>query len=67
MKDYTRLYSDILFYTKELEAIEKELNLPTLSNDRKGKLEREKAKLKEKLDGLVEKIPEISENPTEKG
>ena len=64
MRDYTRLYSNILFYTKELETIEKELKLPTLSTDRKSKLEREKAKLKEKLDSLVEKIPEISENPT---
>ena len=63
MRDYTRLYSDILFYTKELETVEKELNSPAISTDRKGKLEREKAKLKGKLDALVEKIPEISENP----
>ena len=63
MRDYTRLYSDILFYTKELETVEKELNSPTISTDRKGTLEREKAKLKGKLDALVEKIPEISENP----
>ena len=62
MRDYTNLYSDILFYTKELERLDAELKGPLLSAAAREKLQRERDKIKAKLDSLVEKIPEISEN-----
>ena len=62
MRDYTNLYSDILFYTKELESIDKELKNPLLSDSARAKTEKEREKIKQKLDALVEKVPEISEN-----
>ena len=62
MRDYTNLYSDILFYTKELESIDKELKNPLLSDSARAKIEKEREKIKQKLDALVEKVPEISEN-----
>ena len=62
MRDYTNLYSDILFYTKELEGVEAELKNPLLSDSARAKLEAEKTKMKTKLDSLTEKVPEISEN-----
>ena len=61
MKDYTRLYSDILFYTKELERAEAELKkakAAPVSENAIMRLEREYKKIKEKLDGLVEEVPE---------
>jgi cell division septum initiation protein DivIVA len=61
MKDYTRLYSDILFYTKELERAEKELKAAknsASSDNAVLRAEREYKKIKEKLDGLVEEVPE---------
>ena len=61
MKDYTRLYSDILFYTKELERAEKELKATknsASSDNAVLRAEREYKKIKEKLDGLVEEVPE---------
>ena len=61
MKDYTRLYSDILFYTKELERAEAELKkakAAPASENAIMQLEREYKKIKEKLDGLVEEVPE---------
>ena len=61
MKDYTRLYSDILFYTKELERAEKELKAAknsASSDNAVLRAEREYKNIKEKLDGLVEKVPE---------
>ena len=61
MKDYTRLYSDILFYTKELERAEKELKAAknsASSDNAVSRAEREYKKIKEKLDGLVEEVPE---------
>ena len=62
MRDYTNLYSDILFYTKELESIDKELKNPLFSDSARAKTEKEREKIKQKLDALVEKVPEISEN-----
>ena len=62
MKDYTSLYSEILFYTKELERLENELLSPHSSDAAKSKLTNEKARIKARLDALTEKIPEISEN-----
>ena len=62
MRDYTNLYSDILFYTKELESIDQELKNPLLSDSARAKTEKEREKIKQKLDALVEKVPEISEN-----
>ncbi len=62
MRDYTNLYSDILFYTKELERLDAELKNPLLSGAAGEKLQRERDKIKAKLDALTEKIPEISEN-----
>jgi chaperonin cofactor prefoldin len=61
MKDYTRLYSDILFYTKELERAEAELKkakAAPASENAIMRLEREYKKIKEKLDSLVEEVPE---------
>lgn len=62
MKDYTSLFDDILFYTKELERLDNELKSETLSDTARSKLMRECDKCKTKLDQLTEKIPEISEN-----
>ena len=67
MKDYTRLYSDILFYTKELERAGDELKKAKsapASENAILRLEREYNKIKEKLDSLVEEVPE--EFPTKK-
>ena len=61
MKDYTKLYSDILFYTKELELAEKALKeaKASLSSDNAIlRAEREYKKVKDKLDALVSEIPE---------
>ena len=61
MKDYTKLYSDILFYTKELERAEKALKeaKASLSSDNAIlRAEREYKKVKDKLDSLVSEIPE---------
>ena len=61
MKDYTRLYSDILFYTKELERAEKELNNlknSAVSDNALLRAEREYKRIKTKLDELTEEIPE---------
>ena len=61
MKDYTKLYSDILFYTKELELAEKALKeaKSSLSSDNAIlRAEREYKKVKDKLDSLVSEIPE---------
>ena len=61
MKDYTKLYSDILFYTKELERAEKELKLvktSASSNNAILRAEREYQKIKDKLDTLTKEIPE---------
>ena len=61
MKDYTKLYSDILFYTKELERAEKELKstkAEASSDNAVLRAEREYKKIKDKLDGLVSEIPE---------
>lgn len=61
MKDYTKLYSDILFYTKELERAEKELKstkAAASSDNAVLRAEREYKKIKNKLDGLVSEIPE---------
>ena len=61
MKDYTKLYSDILFYTKELELAEKALKeaRASLSSDNAIlRAEREYKKVKDKLDSLVSEIPE---------
>ena len=61
MKDYTKLYSDILFYTKELELAEKALKeaKASLSSDNAIlRAEREYKKVKDKLDSLVSEIPE---------
>ena len=61
MKDYTRLYSDILFYTKELERAENALkdarNNPSSPNAFL-RAEREYKKIKDKLDKLTMEIPE---------
>ena len=65
MKDYTKLYSDILFYTKELEIAEKALKdaKSSVSSDNAIlRAEREYKKIKDKLDSLVAEIPE--ETPT---
>lgn len=62
MRDYTNLYADILFYTKELERLSAELKNPLLSDGARGRLQKELDKIKAKLDALTEKIPEISEN-----
>ena len=62
MRDMTSVYSDILFYTKELERIECELKSKTLSDTARSRLTGDMAKIKSRLDALVEKIPEISEN-----
>lgn len=62
MRDYTNLYADILFYTKELERLSTELKNPLLSDGARGRLQKELDKIKAKLDALTEKIPEISEN-----
>ena len=67
MKDYTKLYSDILFYTKELEIAEKALKDAKASASSDNALlraEREYKKVKAKLDELVAEIPE--EHPTKK-
>ena len=61
MKDYTRLYSDILFYTKELERAEKQLKsakAAASSDNAILRAEREYTKIKTKLDELVKEIPE---------
>ena len=61
MKDDTKLYSDILFYTKELELAEKALKeaKSSLSSDNAIlRAEREYKKVKDKLDSLVSEIPE---------
>ena len=61
MKDYTKLYSDILFYTKGLELAEKALKeaKASLSSDNAIlRAEREYKKVKDKLDSLVSEIPE---------
>ena len=61
MKDYTRLYSDILFYTKELEHAEAELKSARASMSSDNAIlraEREYKKIKEKLDELVLEIPD---------
>ena len=61
MKDYTKLYSDILFYTKELERAEKELKTAknsAASDNAVLRAERECKKVKDKLDLLVNEIPE---------
>lgn len=61
MKDYTRLYSDILFYTHELERAEKELKAAKNSASSDNAIlraEREYKKIKSKLDELTEEIPE---------
>ena len=65
MKDYTKLYSDILFYTKELEIAEKALKdaKSSVSSDNAIlRAEREYKKIKDKLDSLVAEVPE--ETPT---
>lgn len=65
MKDYTKLYSDILFYTKELEIAEKALKdaKSSVSSDNAIlRAEREYEKIKDKLDSLVAEVPE--ETPT---
>ena len=61
MKDYTKLYSDILFYTKELERAENELKAAknsAASDNAVLRAEREYKKVKDKLDLLVNEIPE---------
>ncbi len=62
MKDYTNLFSDILFYTKEYERLTEELKNPLLSESARQRLMQESARVKGKLDALVQKVPEISEN-----
>lgn len=64
MKDHTRLYSDILFYTKELDRIDKELNEARnaiTSGNALLRLEREREKVKSRLDALCTEIPEAME------
>jgi hypothetical protein len=64
MKDHTRLYSDILFYTKELDRIDKELNearKAITSGNALLRLEREREKVKSRLDALCTEIPEATE------
>ncbi len=65
MKNYTRLYEDIYFYSKEYEAAKDNLDKIKKSGDRGNALlraEREVQKLKAKLDALSEELPfEISE------
>ena len=64
MKDHTRLYSDILFYTKELDRIDKELNearKAITSGNALLRLEREREKVKSRLDALCAEIPEATE------
>ena len=61
MKDYTKLYSDILFYTKELERAEmalKEAKASLSSDNAILRAERDYKKVKDKLDSLVSEIPE---------
>ena len=61
MRDYSRLYSDILFYTKELERVSAELEIARKSGAAGNallRLEREYEKVKSKLDALCLDIPE---------
>ena len=61
MKDYSRLFSDILFYTKELEMAEAQLKSVQESTEGGNALlraRREYEKIKSKLDSLCEEIPE---------
>lgn len=62
MRDYTNLYFDILFYTKELDSLDSEMKNPLLSDSARARLDTKKLKIKAKLDSLTEKVPEISEN-----
>ena len=69
MKDYTRLYSDILFYTHELERAEKELKSlknSTASDNAILRAEREYKKIKDKLDALSLEIPEETPSKSSK-
>ena len=59
MRDYTNLFSDILFYTKEYERLGEEIKKAT--PEKKPHLERERERVKAKLDALTERVPEISE------
>lgn len=61
MKDYSRLYSDILFYTKEFERARAELEAAKksgVSGNALIRLEREYEKIKGKYDSLCAQIPE---------
>lgn len=61
MKNYTKLYSDILFYTKELEFAKnslEDLKKSKASDNSILKAEREYSKIKSKLDSLIMEIPE---------
>ena len=61
MKDYSRLYSDILFYTKEFERAKKEIDDAKKSGASSNvltRLEREFEKIKMKYDSLCAQIPE---------
>ena len=62
MRDLSGVYADILFYTKELERLDGELKSMTLSDTARARLTSDRTKIKSKLDALIEKIPEISEN-----
>lgn len=69
MKDYTKLYSDILFYTKELETAEKalkEARSNPSSDNAILRAERDYKKVKTKLDELVCEIPEEIPTKTSK-
>ena len=61
MKDYTRLYADILFYTKEFERAKSELESARkngVCGNALIRLEREFEKVKMKYDALCKQIPE---------
>ena len=65
MKNYTRLYEDVFFYSKEYERAKSELEAIKARCEGDGALlraERELDKIKKKLDALCAELPEeISE------
>ncbi len=67
MKDYTRLYGEVYFYSKEYEAAKAQYSELLAKGEGSNALlraEREVEKLKRKLDALCEELPE--ETPEKK-
>ena len=61
MKNYTKLYEDVFFYSQEYEkakAVLNEIKAQGESGNRLLRAERELAKIKSKLDALCEELPE---------